>query len=98
MQDYYCRDNSWRPTVLTLMSRARRVLVDMRGFDPVNKGIQYELHALAERVPAENIVVVAAPGSIRQVQALFSRIWSQVQGAGASGRISLRVDGRLKPN
>ncbi len=98
MQDYYCRDNSWRPTVLTLMSRARRVLVDMRGFDPVNKGIQYEIHALAERVPAENIVVAAAPGSIREVQALFSRIWSQVQGAGASGRISLRVDCRLKPN
>lgn len=76
------------------MSRARRVLVDMRGFDDANKGIRYEIHALAERVPAKHIIVVAEHGSIDKVQALVSEIWSQVEGAGRSGRISIRVDDR----
>ncbi|ARE39467.1 hypothetical protein RGUI_1326 [Rhodovulum sp. P5] len=91
MQDFYCRDNSWRPTVLTLMSRARRVLIDMRGFDPTKKGIQFEIDALAARVPAENITVVVDPDGIEPVQALFAKAWAAAGRSDGTDRITMRV-------
>lgn len=77
MRDFYCRDNSWRPTVLTLMSHAQRVLIDMRGFEQSNTGIQFEIMALAQRVPADRIIVLVDKKSLQNVQALFSDIWSK---------------------
>ena len=92
--DDYCRDNSWRPTVLTLMSRARRVLVDMRGFQEVNSGIRYEIRALAERVPAERIIVIVEPDAVQGVEALFSQAWSEAGSGTGCDRISFRVDSK----
>lgn len=91
MQDYYCRDNSWRPTVLTLMNRARRVLLDMRGFNPVNQGIQYEIDALAARVPAANITVVVEPDGIQPAQVLLAEAWARAGGSDGPDRIAIRV-------
>jgi hypothetical protein len=91
MQDYYCRDDSWRPTVLTLMSRARRVLVDMRGFDPANRGIRYEIDALAARVPAAHITVLVEPEGIEPAQALFTQAWSRFGRGHGADTIAMRV-------
>ena len=91
MQDYYCRDNSWRPTVLTLMSRARRVLVDMRGFGEVNKGIQFEVDALASRVPANRITVLVDRDGIEPAQALFSEAWTRAGRTESRDTLALRV-------
>ncbi len=91
MQDYYCRDNAWRPAVLTLMSRARRVLIDLRGFDPANRGIRYEIDALAARVPADLITVVVEPDGVAPAQDLFSQAWSKMGAPGGRDIIAMRI-------
>lgn len=91
MQDHYCRDNSWRPTVLTLMSRARRVLIDMRGFDPANRGIRFEIDALAARVPAASITVVVDRDGVEAAQALFVEAWARAGRPGGTDTLAMRV-------
>ncbi|MFK7746008.1 MAG: hypothetical protein AB8B47_13215 [Roseobacter sp.] len=56
--DLYCRADSWQPTVETMMNLASNVVLDLRGFGPENAGVQFEINALAARVPAENIRVI----------------------------------------
>lgn len=91
MQDYYCRDNSWRPTVLSLMDQARRILVDMRGFDPENQGILFEIEALAARVPTDRLLVICEAGAVAQVEALFAGAWARAGRAGQTDRLELRT-------
>ena len=91
MQDHYCRDDSWRPTVLTLMSRAHRVLIDLRGFEPENRGIRFEIDALAERVPADRITVIADSGRVEAAQALFSDAWHRAGRKDGTDTIAIRV-------
>lgn len=87
MRDYYCRDNSWRPTILTLMSTAQRVLVDMRGYHETNEGIIYEINALAERVASNNIVVIVDAASLKKVENIFAEAWSDADRAPGQDRI-----------
>lgn len=91
MQDYYCRDSTWQPTVLTLMAQARRILVDMRGFDPANQGILFEIDALAARVPTDRLLVVCAPDAVEQVTALFAGAWARAGREGQTDRLTLRT-------
>jgi hypothetical protein len=91
MQDHYCRDNSWRPTVLTLMSRARRILVDMRGLSEVSAGIRYEVDALADRVPADRITVIVEQDGLEIVQVLFREAWSRAGLSSGTDTIAVRV-------
>ena len=88
VQDFYCRSNSWQPTVLTLMSRARRVLIDMRGFWPGRAGIRFEIEALSERVPTAQIIVLADPNTVDVVGALFEAAWRK---AGRPGTDHLTI-------
>lgn len=82
MQDYYCRDNSWRPTIKTLISKAGRVLLDLRGFSKDNLGVQFEIEQLAERVRSDALTVLYDETTdIALAQDLFRKAWG-VAGAG----------------
>lgn len=91
MQDHYCRDSTWQPTVLTLMTQARRILVDMRGYDPANQGILFEIEALAARVPTDRLLVVCAPDTVQQVTTLFAVAWAGAGRAGQTDTLAIRT-------
>lgn len=83
MQDYYCRDNSWRPTIKTLMSRASKVLLDLRGFGPENRGVQFEINELSLRVRARDITVLYDDTTdMILAQNLFREAWGAGGGNG----------------
>ena len=58
INEYCCRDNTWQATVVELMRRADAVVMDVRGVTAENRGCEFELQQLAERLPPEQIVLV----------------------------------------
>ncbi|MDU9004520.1 hypothetical protein [Sedimentitalea todarodis] len=94
MLDYYCQDNTWRPTVMTLMSLADRVVLDLRGFTAENLGVQFEIAQLVRRVPAENIALLTNETTdMALAQELFETEWARADGDDAHG--SARIEYRL---
>lgn len=51
-----CYDNTWKPSVATLVERAAAVLMDLRGFDPSRAGCRYEIDYLLDHVPLRRVV------------------------------------------
>ena len=47
VNEFFCRDNTWRPTLQALLKRSDVVLMDLRGFSERNSGCQFELQQLA---------------------------------------------------
>lgn len=74
--DYYCQDDTWRPSVRTLMSRASRVVLDLRGFSAQNQGVQFEIAELVRRVDIETVnVLVDDTTDVALAQKLFQQEW-----------------------
>lgn len=51
-----CYDDTWKPSVATLVARSAAVLMDVRGYDPSRNGCRYEIHYLADHVPLHRVV------------------------------------------
>lgn len=49
VSEFFCHDDTWRPTVVALALRSDVVLMDLRGFSRDNSGCLYELDQLVER-------------------------------------------------
>jgi len=47
IEEFFCFDNTWKPTLSALVGRASVVLMDLRGFTQANAGCVYELNQLA---------------------------------------------------
>lgn len=79
--DFYCQDDTWRPSVQILMGRATRVVLDLRGFSKDNQGVQYEIAHLIKRVKVE-ILTILVDGStdIDLAQSLFQHHWLKTHG------------------
>lgn len=58
VNEFWCRDNSWQATVVSMMARCAAVVVDVRGLTTGRSGLRFELEQLATRLPAERIVLV----------------------------------------
>lgn len=46
--DFFCHDNTWRPTLRALAKTSDFVLMDLRGFSQANSGCLFELEQLAQ--------------------------------------------------
>jgi hypothetical protein len=68
VNECYCRDTTWKPTLDALTKQCDVVLTDLRGFQAHNEGCRYELGVLAR---ARNIarVVVLFDGKTDRVAA-----------------------------
>jgi hypothetical protein len=55
---FFCRDDTWRPMVVALISRSDAIVMDARGVTAVRRGVQFELQQLATRVPPQRVVVI----------------------------------------
>lgn len=58
VNEFFCHDDTWRPTMLRLAQAADVVLMDLRGFTPQNQGCRYELQQLLDFVALERVVVL----------------------------------------
>ena len=58
VNEFFCHDDTWRPTMLCLARAADAVLMDLRGFSPQNEGCRYELQQLLDHVALERVVVL----------------------------------------
>jgi hypothetical protein len=46
--EFFCHDNTWRPTLTALLRRSDVVVMDLRSFSKTNSGCIYELQQLVE--------------------------------------------------
>lgn len=58
VNELYCRDDTWRPTLQALLDASDIVLMDLRSFSSANAGCVYELDQLVSRLAPEQIVFV----------------------------------------
>lgn len=57
INEFFCHDDTWRPTLQRLVTESDAVLMDLRGFSPGNQGCLYELQQLLALVPLPAIVL-----------------------------------------
>src|SRR6185436_3151582 len=79
INEFFCHDNTWRPTVNALARRGPVVLMDLRGFAKANRGCEFELGVLLDEVPLGQVVLLV-DGSTRMedLEALLQTAWSQL--------------------
>lgn len=58
VNEFCCRDDTWRATVVALMERADAVVMDLRKLTRERGGCAFELEQLARRLPAARVVLV----------------------------------------
>ena len=58
VNELYCRDDTWRPTLEALLDHTDAVLMDLRSFAAQNAGCVFELEQLVRRVSSGEIVLV----------------------------------------
>jgi hypothetical protein len=58
INEVYCHDNTWRPTLEALLDSSDVVLMDLRSFSASNAGCVFELQQLVGRLASDDIVFV----------------------------------------
>lgn len=58
INEFCCRENTWQATIVELMRQADAVVMDARGMTSDNRGCEFELRQLAERMRAAQIVLL----------------------------------------
>ena len=91
VNEFYCHDDTWRPTVEALLGASDRVLMDVRSFSERNQGCRFELEQLIWRLPSDAIVLVVDKGTD------VVRLGDTLDGAWRAAREANRArgDGRL---
>ena len=58
VNELFCHDDTWRPTVQALVHRSDCILLDLRGFTVDRQGATYEISQLVELVPLRRVLVL----------------------------------------
>jgi hypothetical protein len=58
INEVYCHENTWRPTLEALLDATDIVLMDLRSFAASNAGCVFELEQLVSRLASDDIVFV----------------------------------------
>lgn len=83
LNDFFCRDNTWRACVHALAARSDAVLMDLRSFGATNRGCEFELGLLLEHVALEKVTfLVDRNTDVAHLERTLSELWQQ---HGASG-------------
>ena len=76
VNEFFCHDDTWRPTMLCLARAADAVLMDLRGFSPQNEGCRYELQQLLDHVALERVVVLVGRDTDRGfLESTLAALW-----------------------
>jgi hypothetical protein len=78
VNDFFCYQDTWQPTLRALVGRSGAVLMDLRSFSSEQKGCIYEIRQLFECVPLTRIVVVVDDTTdMRFFEDTLSEVWNQ---------------------
>jgi hypothetical protein len=58
VNELFCHDDTWRPTLQELVHRSDCVLLDLRGFTVARQGVTFEITQLVELVPLRRVLVL----------------------------------------
>jgi hypothetical protein len=58
VNDFFCHDDTWQPTLAALVPRSSAALMDLREFTPQRQGCLYEIQQLLHHMPVERIVIL----------------------------------------
>lgn len=76
VNEFFCHDDTWRPTMLRLAQAADVVLMDLRGFSPQNQGCRYELQQLLDFVPLARVLVLVDADAPRDfIEGTLQTLW-----------------------
>lgn len=85
LNDFYCRENTWRATVHALATRSDAVFMDLRSFGENNRGCEFELGLLLERVPLDKITfLVDRTTETAHLERTLNALWAQHGGRGVN--------------
>ena len=56
--DFFCYDTTWKTVLKCLAADSDAVVMDLRGFDPGNAGVIFELNELISSVPVDKVVLI----------------------------------------
>jgi len=86
---YLCHGTIWKAAIDELLRRVDLVVLDLSGFGPKNRGTEYELQRVIDRVPVERIVFLADPRSDKeflcdQIRASWHRMAAESPNSGTT--------------
>jgi hypothetical protein len=97
INELYCRDDTWRPTLEALLDHTDTVLMDLRSFCEKNAGCIFELEQMVRRVSTDEIVLVCdRTTDLELLERIVGAAWETARRDGVargSGAIALvRMD------
>jgi len=80
INEVYCHDDTWRPTLEALLDATDTVLMDLRSFSTHNSGCIFELEQLVRRLASDNIVLVCDKTTdLSLLQRVLAEAWHGAQ-------------------
>jgi hypothetical protein len=77
--EFFCRDDTWQPTMQRLVRESDAVLMDLRSFAESNQGCVYELGRLLDAIDLRRVVFVIDRTTDREfLERELQRLWSTV--------------------
>jgi hypothetical protein len=75
--EFFCRADTWQPTMQRLVGESDAVLMDLRSFSAPNQGCVYELGRLLDAIDLARVVFAIDRTTDREfLEATLSRLWS----------------------
>jgi hypothetical protein len=101
INEIYCRDDTWRPTLEALLDASDMVLMDLRSFSDRNAGCIFELEQLMRRVSTDSIVLVCdRTTDLSLLGSVLEDAWRHARREGhgrGTGQVALvRMDGHSR--
>jgi hypothetical protein len=86
LNDFFCRDNTWRACVQALAEHSDAVLMDLRSFGASNRGCEFELGLLLEHVNLDKVTLLVDQSTdVEQLQKTLLALWQQLGSKGLNG-------------
>ncbi len=83
VNEFFCRADTWQPTMQRLSDMSDTVLMDLRSFSPANQGCLFELGRLLDQVDLTRVVFLVDQTTDRRfLESTLERLWDE-QSAGS---------------
>jgi hypothetical protein len=74
-----CYDNTWQITVNTLIENASVVLMDLRGFSEKNKGCEFEVNLLLNKIALNRILFIVYEDTVPLIKSTIERKFEMLE-------------------
>jgi hypothetical protein len=90
--EFFCRDDTWQPTMRRLVADSDAVLMDLRSFSASNQGCVYELGRLLDEIDLGRVVFVTDKTTDRGfLEATLQQQWSSLAAESPNRSVSKPV-------